>query len=251
MFEHFFIVGAQRSGTSYLYHLLEEHPEIEMAKPIQPEPKFFLTDSLFERGLEYYQSHFFNSKAGARLRGEKSTSYIESEKVARRIAHCFPEARILFLLRDPIERAISNYYFSVNYGLEKMSIEEAFLQEENRWLNYDPEQTSASPFAYLRRGRYIDYLTMYESYFAAERLKVVVYEQLVKSLSLVQEIYAFLGVAADFAPAAYQKVINKTDKPDFSLSPELTRYLINYFSESNQHLTKRFKLDLSEWRTAG
>ena len=86
MFEHFFIAGAQRSGTSYLYHILAEHPEIEMAKPLRPEPKFFHVDALFERGLDYYRHHFFEGKAGAWLRGEKSTSYMESEKAAGRAA---------------------------------------------------------------------------------------------------------------------------------------------------------------------
>ena len=59
MTRHFFIAGAQRSGTTYLYRLLDEHPEIEMAKPERPEPKFFLLDELHARGLKFYENHFF------------------------------------------------------------------------------------------------------------------------------------------------------------------------------------------------
>ena len=55
MTNHFFIVGAQRCGTTYLYNLLDEHPEIEMAKPVKPEPKFFMKDDLFEKGLDFYK----------------------------------------------------------------------------------------------------------------------------------------------------------------------------------------------------
>jgi hypothetical protein len=84
MTEHFFIIGAQRTGTTYLYHLLAEHPEIEMAQPLKPEPKYFLIDSLFAQGLETYQTRYFSGKSGVWLRGEKSTSYIESEKAAER-----------------------------------------------------------------------------------------------------------------------------------------------------------------------
>ena len=59
MTEHFFIIGAQRSGTTYLYHLLDEHPEICMARPLRPEPKFFLKNELYARGLEYYETCYF------------------------------------------------------------------------------------------------------------------------------------------------------------------------------------------------
>lgn len=248
MFEHFFIVGAQRSGTSYVYHLLAEHPEIEMAKPLRPEPKFFHTDALFERGLQYYENHFFEGKAGAWLRGEKSASYIESEKTAKRIARHFPKAKILFILRDPIERAISNYWFSVSNGLETMPMSEAFLHEEERWLDYDHERVSVSPYAYLRRGRYIERISMYERYFPAESIKIMLFEQFVGSLDLVRDLYGFLGVVSDFIPSTLHQVINKGDKPDTTLSPDLERYLVDYFAESNARLAERFRLDLTEWQ---
>ncbi len=248
MLEHFFIAGAQRSGTSYLYHILAGHMEIEMAKPLRPEPKFFHIDALFERGLEYYQKHFFEGKAGAWLRGEKSTSYMESEEAAKRIVSCFPKAKILFLLRDPIERAISNYWFSVNNGLETMPMSEAFLHEEERWLDYDHERTSVSPYAYLRRGRYIDYISMYERYFPAGSIKVMLYEQLIGSVDTVRDLYAFLGVASDFIPSTLHQIINKGDKPDSTLPPDLERYLMDYFAESNARLAERLGLDLAAWR---
>jgi hypothetical protein len=248
LIEYFFIAGAQRSGTSYLYCLLAEHPEIEMAKPIRPEPKFFLIDALFERGLEYYKNHFFEGKEGAWRRGEKSVSYMESEKVAERIARYFPEAKLLFLLRDPVERAISNYWFSVNNGLETMSMSEAFLHEEERWLDYDHQHVSASPYAYLRRGRYIDYISTYEHYFPPENIKVILLEQLVKSINIVTDLYAFLGVAPDFMPATYDQIINRGDKPSYILPLNLEYYIIDYFAETNACLAERFGLDLTAWR---
>jgi hypothetical protein len=246
--EHFFIAGAQRSGTTYLYQLLAEHPEIEMAKPLRPEPKFFLLDPLFERGLEYYEYHFFEGKRTARLRGEKSTSYIESEQAAQRIVSCFPEAKILFLLRDPIERAISNYWFSVNSGLETMSMTKAFLHETERWLYYDDASTSVSPYGYLKRGHYIDYISMYERYFPAESLRVMLYEQFVGSAAEVHDLYAFLGVDPDFIPSTLYQIINKGDKPDSTLAPDLEQYLVNHFAESNARLAEHIGLTLTEWR---
>jgi hypothetical protein len=75
MHDHFVIIGAQRCGTTFLSHLLDEHPDVEMAKPFRPEPKFFLDEEQFARGLDYYDRRFFTEDR-TRVRGEKSTSYI-------------------------------------------------------------------------------------------------------------------------------------------------------------------------------
>jgi hypothetical protein len=248
MSDHFFIAGAQRSGTTYLYHVLAEHPEIEMARPVRPEPKFFLSDALFDRGLAYYHDHFFPGKPGAWLRGEKGASYIESEKVAQRISQWFPDTRIIFILRDPIERAISNYWFSVNNGLEQAPLEEAFRHEEERWQQYDHAQVSASPYAYLRRGRYVDFIQVYERYFRPEQLLVTLYEQLVGNAAAIGALYAALGVSADFTPPSLHRVVNESEKLDATLSLELEASLVTYYAESNARLAARYALDLSCWR---
>jgi len=246
--EHFFIAGAQRSGTTYLYHILDEHPEIEMARPIAPEPKFFITEDLYREGLEYYERHFFAGKPGARLRGEKSVSYMEYEKAARRIADSFPDARILFLLRDPVERAVSNYWYSRNNGLETLPIAEAFRREEERWPDYDHARISASPYAYLRRGRYLVYISVYLRYFPAENVKVLLHEELVGSTEHIRELYAFLGVSRDFHPPSIGDVINRAEKSSALLPPELKRYLHEYFAAPNARLAKALGLDLGAWQ---
>ena len=246
MSEHFFVVGAQRSGTTYLYRILDEHPQIEMAKPVRPEPKFFYIDSLFEKGLDFYENHFFGN-AGTQLKGEKSTSYIESEKAARRIASCYPQAKILVILREPIERAISNYWFSVNNGWETLPLEEAFRAEDNRRFDYNSEKISVSPYAYLQRGCYINYLLMYESYFPVENIKVMLYEQLVGSAVCIRDLYAFLGVS-EFTPSVLHTPVNSGNKPGTSLSPKLQQYLVDYFAEPNARLAEHLNLSLKEWQ---
>src|SRR5690606_13316093 len=139
-----FIVGAQRCGTTYLYKLLDEHPEVEMAKPARPEPKFFLKD-----GSENQRDHYINtyfSNQNTLLLGEKSTSYIESRRAAERIATCFPDAIIIFLLRNPVSRAISNYWMSVDNELEDQPI--SVLLDDS--MESRPSQgLSVSPFRYL------------------------------------------------------------------------------------------------------
>jgi hypothetical protein len=248
-FKHFFIAGAQRSGTTYLYHLCAEHPQIEMAQPVKPEPKFFMIDALYERGLEYYKSAFFKGKPKVLIQGEKSTSYIEVEKAAQRIARHFPEGKIIFILRNPVERAISNYWFSVKNGFEKLSIEEAFLKEENRRQSYDTSKVSVSPYAYLWRGRYIEFLEMYERYFPAEQIYVILHEQIINSEQYLRDFYAYLGVNPTFVPTSLHTIINANEnKPAKEIDPQLRKYLENYFAEFNARLSKRLGLSLAEWQ---
>src|SRR5262249_2213212 len=158
--DHFVIVGAQRSGTSYLYGLLNEHPELDMATPMRPEPKFFLDDAAYARGLDYYERRCF-PESRARVRGEKSTSYIESEVAAQRIMTLIPDARVVVVLRDPVERALSNYAFTVAHGNETLDLGAALRASATGERTWDRDQFSVSPYAYLPRGRYADYLETY------------------------------------------------------------------------------------------
>jgi hypothetical protein len=245
---HFFIVGAQRSGTTYLYHVLNEHPEIEMAMPVRPEPKFFLNDDLAGRGAAYYDTTFFPGKAGAWQRGEKGTSYIESEKAARQIARTFPDAMILLALRNPIERAISNYWFSVNNGIETEPLDQAFLREGSRREQYDRTQFSVSPFAYLKRGCYIDYITLYERYFPRAQMIILIFEEFTTRLAAIQRLYARLGVAPDFVPPSAGNRINVSEKQDEQiLTPDMRQYLVNYFAGPNARLAEHLVVDLEQW----
>src|SRR5580704_17324805 len=93
---HFIIGGAPRSGTTWLYQLLDRHPQIYMAKPVKPEPKFFLRDDLYEKGLTHYSQTWFSAAPKGRILGEKTTNYLESALAARRIAESLPETKLVF-----------------------------------------------------------------------------------------------------------------------------------------------------------
>ena len=74
--KHFFIVGAQRSGTSYLYRVLDEHPKICMSKPMRPEPKYFIDKDVSDIDLsDYYEEYFHECDSAVEVYGEKSTTY--------------------------------------------------------------------------------------------------------------------------------------------------------------------------------
>ena len=101
----FLIAGAPRSGTTWLYHLLDRHPDVYMAKPARPEPKFFLVDELYARGLRHYVDTWFAGAETYVAAGEKSTNYLESATAAERIGRDLPGVQLVFILRDPTDRA--------------------------------------------------------------------------------------------------------------------------------------------------
>ena len=109
---NFFIVGAQRTGTTYLYNHLQNHPSICMLEPLQPEPKYYLQPLSKIDKSEYLK--LFNNKKRSKALGEKATTYIESKTTALKIKKHFPDGKIIICLRDPVERALSNYFFSYN-----------------------------------------------------------------------------------------------------------------------------------------
>jgi len=247
---HFFLVGAQRSGTTYLYHLLDAHPEIQMARPVRPEPKFFLDEACRERGRDYYEATFFAAAGDARVRGEKSTSYIESRSAAERIREFYPDARVLFLLREPVARAISNYRFSVANGLETLPVWEALEREDQRRSEYDASKVSVSPFAYTQRGRYVEYVSMYEEVFGADALHLMLHEELIGGGEILARLYRFLGVSADFVPPGVGDVVNAAPGDPMPLTQAQHAALRERFESSNAALTDRYGLDLSAWDRA-
>jgi hypothetical protein len=237
---HFFIVGGQRCGTTYLAERLSAHPEIAMAQPVRPEPKYFLSPGAAIRGAAYYVSRYFDSASMALVLGEKSTSYAESDRAAESIASLFPQARILFVLRDPLERAVSNYWFSVNHGAEALPLRDAFLQEEARVDQYDRKAYSTSPFAYLRRGRYIEQVERYDRCFPSDQVSIRFYEELMASPSELDAICRFLGVEEGLlAPDPSPVRVNASDREESGLDDDLRATLEAYFEDSNDRLAQR------------
>lgn len=242
---HFFIVGGQRCGTTYLARLLDEHPDIEMAKPISPEPKFFLQENLTGQEHSLYHEKFFADSTS--WRGEKATSYIESKDAARRIAAAFPNAVIIAVVRDPIDRAISNYRFSRRHGFESLSLEQA-LTVEAQERSYQKHLVSASPFSYLKRGHYVEFLENYRDFFPLEQMKIITFETLMSNDGIAQ-IYSYLGVENFDAPSL-GKVINEGfgAKPGHP-SSELEAFLRSHFLKSNRRLASMFSLEIHGWRS--
>jgi len=244
---NFFIVGAQRCGTTYLYNLLDEHPQIEMAKPIKPEPKFFITKRVYERDYKIYISnHFKNINFNNSLLGEKSTSYLESISYARNINDFFPESKILILLRNPIYRAISHYKFSKANKLEKLSFQEAY-KRDILGIKSRPFNSSVDPFDYFGRGKFINYIENYLKIIDKSRIKIIILENLTGNLNEIQMIYEWLGVEKKYFPNCLNQIANE-GFGEVICSSEFLDELLSYYTKSIESLEKLLGYNLSVWK---
>jgi hypothetical protein len=229
---HLLVIGAQRCGSTYLHRALEAHPEIAMARPARPEPKVFCDLDKAARGLEWYHRTWFAHAREERLFGEKSTSYLEDPKAPARAAHMLGEVHVVAILRDPVQRAVSNWRFSTQHGLETRPLEEALCADLAGEQPWDRGASSVSPFAYLRRGRYLDYLEPWSATFP-DTTHVLFLEELLADQAVLTGLFCDLGVDPERAPAPPGEPVNDSQGDPPALSDALVGTLESYFEASN------------------
>jgi hypothetical protein len=249
----FFVIGAQRSGSTWLYRMLDEHPDIAMNKPVRPEPKFFLVGEEFDRGLDWYDGRYFAHATPGQLRGEKSVGYLESDAAARRMEQTVPDSRVVAILRDPVDRALSHYRFSVVNGLETLDVDAALASEGDRaardgdFFVVGDRRLASDPFAYRRRGEYVLDLEKWRPFEARGLLKVLVFEHAVSDRRVVRDLFDFLGVDDSFEPPGFEQVVNASAETESSPGRATIDRLREHFRGPNALLAERFGLDLDLW----
>lgn len=254
MLPAFAIVSVERGGTTSLYRYVCQHPCVGEA--FRKEVHFF--DMNWSRGLDWYRAHFplrawsawVRARRGqAGICGEASPYYLYHPHVAARLARTLPGARIVALVRDPVERAFSHYHLNVRQGKEELSFEEAIAREEERlrgeWERLLADETYWSErhyqFAYLGRGLYAERLAEWRKHFPKERLLVVCSEDLyAEPAATLGRVFEHLGLPP-FAAGAY-KAYNQKPYPD--LAPETRARLAAFFAPHNQRLYELLGRDL-------
>ena len=243
MTRHFLVVGAQRCGTTWLHGLLAAHPQIAMARPGRPEPKAFLRADAVD--LTTYRREFFAHATDEVAWGEKTTSYLESPGVPDRVAATLGRPRIVVQLRDPVRRAVSNWAFSRDHGLEDRPLDEALAADLTQPRSWDPAASSVSPFAYVSRGRYLEDLARWTDRF---EVRVQLLEEMRADPHQVGELYDWLGVDPDFRPDLSTVPVHPsrtvTDEPD----PRLLAQLREHYADSDAALAALLGRDLP-WPT--
>lgn len=237
----FIIIGAQRSGTTSLWHYLSQHPEIKMSIP--KETHYF--DLNYHHDLHWYRANFplaFRLDPGM-IVGENSPYYLCHPHVPRRIHESFPGIKLVVLLRNPTARALSHYFHEVELGSETLPVMEAMTSEVERigdeWLRMLNDETYHSPkhrsYSYKQRGIYVNQLSRYWEYFERDQIHIIQSERFFRETKVVlRNLFQFLGVNENFRV------------PDISVrnegvyrqrvSDEVYQYLNSFFKEHNKKL---------------
>ena len=190
MVKNAIIIGGQRCGSTMLFANIARHNNVVTPSHIKGEPKYFLNSGIKCSASEYQKKVFGKYSQNALLL-EKSTSYYETPSALRRIKETLPECEIILILRDPIIRAISNYHFSFDNGIEDRSLNEAIMSLEA--LSYD-SKISVSPFAYKERGLYASYIESVFEIFEEKKVNIIIFEELIGCSNVFQKLTEKLGL---------------------------------------------------------
>jgi hypothetical protein len=245
----FLIIGAARCGTTWLYECLKAHPGIYLPADKRPEPHFFLKQSEYDRGLAYYSARYFDQADPSLVAGEASTSYLYHPSVAARVARHLPDVRLIAILRNPVDRAFSNYIVSRRNGLETLSFSDAIRTEPSRLADPGSEfEREICPFAYIDRGRYLAQLSRYMGLFSRQRLHVVLFDDLAASPEQVlRATHAFLGVDPDFLPDPLPSRLNRAEYDGAAVMSDDRSYIRDQIAEDTEALADLLGRDLSHW----
>lgn len=189
-------LGAQRAGTSWIYSCLAEHPHICIP---EKEVHFFSRGRQWDKGYEWYESLFAGCPPNS-VGGEFSSSYLSSSNAAERIFRRYPQVRLVVSLRNPVDRAFSNYMNDVMRGA--VDGQTSFP----RALQDHPE--------YLRRGRYRRLLKPFMRLFDREQILILVYEDIANDPGcVINRILSHLGLQAFEEPSMLHRKVNVSRQP--------------------------------------
>lgn len=188
----FSIIGAHRTGTTWLYEKLYNHPEVVLSNN-QKELHFFDRNENYKNGLSFYNRHFseFDKQ---KLNGDSTPAYLSNRKVPERMAELFPDIKIIAILRNPIDRLFSHYKLNVG----NHNVKESFQEYYNRKIKEKAE------------GRYIYHIKNYLKHFDLEQMHFILYDDLNENpLKVYKECLEFLEVKnTDYVPKKLDQRVN-------------------------------------------
>jgi len=216
----FIIVGGMKCGTSSLFNYLNQHPRLFGS--CYKELRYFSHDEYYSKGEKWYRSHFpiVKKLPGGSLTFEASPDYLASPETPERMQKLIPDVKIIALLRNPTERAISHYFHSIKKGWRQDEILNAMKVED---------------IIFKQRGLYKKQLQGYYNLFPAENIRVIGSEIFFENpVDTLKEVYSFLGVDPDI------KISDLSPRQvGFNREPVDTavhEYLDNYYKTFNQEL---------------
>jgi hypothetical protein len=269
IYPSFIIFGSTRTGTTSLYEYLENHPSI--LPPIKKEIGFF--NYAYHTNPKWYKMYFpttnekqkvENIKKNKIITGESTPSYFIDPRVPKRIFSLLPKIKLVALLRNPVDRAISHYQLNVSIGVEKLSFEDAVKNESKRilpslkilekdkpkgenslsyffrMLSFQPE--NYFKFSYLNSGCYYDHLKNWYDIFPQDQILVIKSEDFFENPNKIfQKIQRFL----DLPIVEFQKYWRAYEIKHPHVSNNIRNYLKNYYESHNSKLYKFLDKDFN------
>lgn len=231
----FILIGAQKGGSSALYKFICAHPDVVRA--FVKEPHYF-SGKFHDKSVSWYKAQFPIKSAG-KLVGEASPSYCTHPLAPQRIKALVPKAKLLFIVRNPVDRAVSNYFHSKRYGSELLEIEDAFKRPLSDF-DAEYEKMAATDgyhsdtynrFGYVHKGLYAFHLKKWYEHFSPEQILIVENEELQTQPDKVYaEVRNFLGLS-EWIPEAFSKHnVGKTKEIPTNIKAQLSAM----FKEPNQ-----------------
>jgi len=204
----FIIIGAQKAGTTSFFRYLDAHPQIYM--PPEKEATYFSRDERFHRGWEWYLREFFGDAPADKLWGKVTPDYMADPRVPQRIKSTLPDVKLIALLRNPIERAYSQYRMSVRRGYEPRSFEGAIHELLKPDALEEARNRPTPTNSYIVRGEYGRILAKYYELFPSQQIVVFFTEELKHNpREVMKTTFQFLGVNSDFVPPDLGDVYHK------------------------------------------
>lgn len=197
----FVIIGAAKAATTWLSSVLRQQPVVFM-----PEPEVHFFNRNFERGLSWY-AEWFAAASNGQLIGEKSASYLADPAVPARLARLLPDLRLIVQLRNPIERAYSDYCMLLRRGEVDTDVA--------RYV--DPHRTPTRRF--VDDGLYARHLRHFLDFYPREQVKILLYDDIARSPDTVlRDVAQFIDLADPVMPAARAGRVKDKETPMLPLS---------------------------------
>ena len=208
---NFMCIGAAKSGTTTLYDILRQHPEVFI--PTFKEPHFFDIPSVYKKGISWYEKTYYKSVKNQKCIGDFTPSYFYEKKAAKRIFDDLgKDVKFIVMLRNPVDRAYSHYLHSVRDEREGLSFLEAIAIEQERLQNYSEKDDYLNNLrhSYVSQGQYGKMLQSYLEYFPINNFLLIHFEEdFIKNREqTIDTVYEFLGL-----DKTYQFDINIKSNP--------------------------------------
>jgi sulfotransferase family protein len=195
MLPNLIVIGAMKSATSSLHYYLGLHPAIQMSK--KKELDYFILEKNWDKGSPWYESHF---SAEANIIGESSPNYTKFpwfKGVPQRMHATVPDAKLIYILRDPIDRILSEYVHIRNNGGEKRTFEAIVSQTVNNW--------------YIDNSKYFMQIEQYLEFFPKSQILILSSENLgLDAQQTMETVFRFLGVEESFSTSNFSQRLHKS-----------------------------------------